>query len=158
MAFDNTDGVLYIVELRPPFQRVEIQFYPESIDDNAKGDFQSVGIVGRNHDRLQHTGGSNEIKLPIEFLSDDASREDVKEKVRFLQSLTMRDGNNGPARNVKLVFGDLFNDQIWVITDAPVKWSHFDRNANNLPIRAKMTLTMRLDPRTNLTISDWRNL
>jgi len=156
MGFNNTQGKLYIVELVSPFDRVEIQFVPRELVPTRRAKLSRIGIVGRNNDLLHYTGGSDTLALALDFVSDEENREDVIQKVDFLKSLAMKDGNKGGFRNVKLVMGDLFRNEIWAIESVVPSLSHFDDDNNYLPIRASVVVNLILDPKTNRLIKDVR--
>lgn len=156
MAITTTGGNLYIVELEEPNERLEIQFVPENITTPRNANLKSVSIVGRNNDLLQYTGGQETLQMTLNFLADDDLREEVIKKVAWLKSLTMKDGNKGVYRNVKLVMGDLFKNEIWAVSSVEPTLSHLDDEHNYLPLRAVVVVKMILDPKTNLLFSDVR--
>lgn len=153
----TTKGELYLVELVDPFERLEIQFVPRELDMPRKADLAKMRVIGRNNDLLHYTGGSNTLKLPLEFYSDDDNQyEDVIAKVNWLQSLAMKDGFNGPYRNVKLVFGDVFRYEIWAVESVDPKIMDFMDDGQWRPLRATVNVSLILDPITNLLINDVR--
>jgi len=156
MGFNTTLGRLYLLELEEPFERLELQFVPGELSMNRQADLKQIAIVGRNNNLLQYTGGSDTLNLPIEFYSDSEFRDDVISKVNWLQSLAMSDGNNGPYRNVKLVFGNLFRNEIWAVSSVSPVLSHFDDKYNFLPLRATVEIRLILDPKTNLLFDQVR--
>lgn len=156
MSFTTTQGKIYLLELEEPFQRLELQFVPGELRMNRQADLKTIAIVGRNNNLLQYTGGSDTLNLPMEFYSDSQLRDDVISKVNWLQSLAMKDGNDGVYRNVKLVFGDIFRHEIWAVSSVAPVISHFDDEYGYLPLRAKVDVKLILDPLTNLLFEDVR--
>ena len=94
--------------------------------------------------------------LALNFLADDDAREDVIKKVAWLKSLTMKDGGSGLYRNVILVMGDLFKDEVWCVSAVEPSFSHFDDDHAWLPLRAAVTVKFILDPESNRSFSDVR--
>jgi len=152
----TTGGSLYIIELAEPYERMEIQFVPETISVPRNANLKSVSIVGRNNDILQYTGGGENLQVTFDFLSDDEHREEVVKKVAWLKSLTMKDGNSGIYRNVMLIMGDLFQNEIWAVSSVEPSFSHFDDEHNWLPLRASVVVKMIRDPLGNLLFADVR--
>lgn len=156
MAYNTTNNELFLVELAAPYQRLPIQFVPDDIITPRQAYIHQVNIVGRNNDLLRYSGGNDTFRLNLDFLSDEENRQDVISKVAWLKSLAMNDGNRRGIRNVKMVMGDLFRYEVWIVRRVTPKMTHFDNNNGWLPLRAKVTLDMVLDPARNLLISDVR--
>lgn len=135
---------------------MEIQFVPE-MDNNRSARLNQVAIVGRNDDLLQYTGGQETLTLNLEFYGSENVEAEVTAKINWLKSLTMNDGYAGAFRNVKLVFGKLFQTQVWAIRDVQAKPTHFDADNDWLPLRATVTVQLILDPDKNRYINDVRN-
>lgn len=155
MAFSTTLGQCFIVDV-VDLSQIEIQFVPPEFSQPRKADLNGAKIIGRNHERLFYTGGRDTLSMVLDFYSDTENRTDVIEKIEWLRSLTMNDGNNGSFRNVKIVFGELFLYHIWAISDVTPVMSHFDSENGFLPMRAQVTLKFILDPDKNLLLSDVR--
>ena len=156
MKFNTTDDRIYLVETAYPFQRVAFQFMPEDLSWNRAAKIQSIAVVGRNNDLYQYTGGTDTMKFTVDFFSDTKSRRDVIAKVDFIKSLAMSDGGFGPARNVKLIMGQLTRKEVWIVSSVDVKMSNFDITHNYLPIRATVSIKLILDPNKNRRIQDVR--
>lgn len=156
MNFSTTENQIFIVELQEPFERLEVQFVPKDIPWSRNANLSAVEVVGRNHPKYHFTGGEDQVGLQLDFYSDEENREDVLRKVRWLQSLTYNDGYNAPARNVKIVFGRLFQKEIWAVANVNAVLSSFNSNYGMLPQRAMVDITFKLDPKTNLRLSDVR--
>lgn len=153
----TTNCELYIVELAEPFSEMEIQFVPPTIGTSRDARLQNVAIVGRNDDLVHYIGGSETLNLELEFYADEKIKELVYDKVNWLKSLTMNDSNRSKIRNVKLVFGDLFKYQVWIVKSVKPTFSNFSQKDNWLPLRAKVQLSLQLDTQKNRYIKDARN-
>jgi hypothetical protein len=158
MGLSTTNQQLFIVEMSPPFSKVEIQFVPPSVKNPRSATLQDVVIVGRNDDLVQYVSGKESLTLNLDFLADNPGREDVYEKVNWLKSLTMNDGYSGKFRNVKIVWGKMFKNLVWVIKSVSPDFSDFDDQQGWLPIRAQVVVEFQLDPVKNTHIEDVRNL
>jgi len=156
MAFDTTDGLLYITEVDPPFESLRLQFVPNDFTWNRQGNYSEVVVVGRNHPRYHFIGGKDTIGIQLDFYSDEEGRDDVYRKVRWLQSLIYNDGSFGHVKHIKLTFGDMFKGQQWVVKSANAKMSHFNKFYGMMPQRALVDLVLDQDVVNNLTRADVR--
>ncbi len=155
--FNTTKSELYIVELRPPFQRCMIQFVPENISNPRKANLQDVVIVGRNNEMMQYVSGSENMTLNLDFYSDDVERKDVIKTINWLKSLTYNDGAPGSYRNVRVIFGELFKNDVWVIDSVDPDMSIFDAENGWLPVMAKVKVSFKLDTQRNINLNDVRD-
>lgn len=153
----TTNKELYIVETVEPFSSLEIQFVPQEISNSRDAKLQTFTVVGRNDDLMHYISGSEKLDLTLEFMSEEANREDVYKKINWLKSLTMNDGYAGKYRNVKLIFGDLFKNHIWVIKTVAPKMTHLSQEHKWLPLRAVVQINLILDPEKNRYIDDVRD-
>jgi hypothetical protein len=156
-TFTTTLERVSLVELSPPFERLNFQFMPEGITWKRDAQIQSVAIVGRNNPVHQYIGGTDSLNFSLSFHSDEENREDVKRKVDWLKSLAMSDAGFGPARKVRLVMGKFYNNETWLIKGVSVSYKNIDQRFDFLPLQATVQLSLMLDPETNRTISDVRN-
>lgn len=157
LAVSTTLQRLFIVETSEPFSTMEIQFVPPTIGNSRDARLNTVAIVGRNDDILHYSGGSESLKLELDFYAGEDVKENVIDKINWLKSLTMNDGYSGAFRNVKLVFGKLFLNEVWAIKSVDSSMSHFSEKNSWLPLRAKVQLALQLDPEKNRYIEDVRN-
>lgn len=158
LGVNTTNGKCYIVELRPPYQKLEIQFVPEEFNLSSTADEAKIQVVGRNNPLIHYTGGNDKLSLTLDFYSDEENRKDVLTRVNWIKSLRMSDGSYGPKRNISLVFGDLFRKEIWSVSNVKVKLQHLDGDFNFMPRQAYVDLELTLDPKSNLRIDDVRNI
>jgi len=157
MANSTTNKELYIVETSEPFSSLEIQFVPPQINNSRDAKLQTFTVVGRNDDLMHYISGSEKLDLELDFLSNEENRKDVYEKINWLKSLTMNDGYAGKIRNVKLVFGELFKNHIWIIKTVNPKMTNLSQPHGWMPLRASVTINLILDPEKNRYIEDVRN-
>lgn len=158
LGVNTTGGKCYIVELRPPYQRLEMQFIPVGMKIVSSATNAKIEVVGRNNPLHHYTGGDDKLTFKLEFYSDVLDRDDVIKRCRWLQSLRYNDGNNGPKRNVKVVMGDMFKKEIWIVDTVTLDMANFDADKGFRPRIASVDMALSLDPVKNLTINDVRNL
>lgn len=150
-----TGGQLYIVGLKT-LQKLEIQFVPSELNYVRNASIEEIAIVGRNHPHHQYTGGSTRLDFQLDFYSKEESREDVIKKCRWLESLTCNDGYQSPPERVRLVFGKLFRNEVWVVKKVTYKLNNFHKPGGFLPLQAYVDISLSLDTPRNLTINDIR--
>ena len=148
---------LYIVAIdSPDVERLAIQYTPLEISYNRKANVAAVAIVGRNEDLHQYTGGSTSMSLSLDFFAIEADRSDAKRKIKWLESMLYSDENRAPSR-LKIVFGQLFRDEIWILTDISVKYSVFEPANGFLPRYAVADCNFVRDTEFDLTGGKIRN-
>lgn len=155
----TTDNKLYIVELKSPFERLEIQFMPNEVPISRRANISDVQVVGRNNPLRHHTGGDKSLVLNLDFYSEEDDRQDVLRKVYWLESLTYNNGANGPARTVKLVWGrQLFRKEIWLVNSVDIILSNFHSRYDMVPIQAQVSIELKIDTETqDVVFEDVRN-
>lgn len=156
MAYNLTEGKIYFVELVAPFERLELQFVPETISNPREADISEVAIVGRNLPKTQHTGGRETLAMRLDFYSDEENRQDVKRKVDWLKSLTYNGGASGPARKVKLIWGDLYKKETWVVKSVRPEYSNFSNMYGMLPQQAYVDIVLMRDEKQNISLQNAR--
>lgn len=154
--FTTTDHDCYILETEEPFERLEIQFVPNEISTPREANLTEIMVVARNNPKYHYINGKDTLRMQVEFYSDERGRTDVIRKVQWLKSLTMNNGFQGGLRNVKIVFGELFPNEVWLLKSVRPTLSHFDGEAGFLPLRARVDLEFVLDPVKNNLITDVR--
>jgi len=134
----------WIVSLEEGGRRLAIQYVPNEFLWTRKPAISEVQIVGRNVPKHHYTGGKKELKFELDFYSVVEERDDVIEKVRWLESLTYNDGPSADIERVKVIFGTLYKDEVWVIQDVESNIQFFEKE-NFLPQQAFVNLTLLLD-------------
>jgi hypothetical protein len=154
IGLNTTQGRLYLITERT-LEKLEIQFIPPSINIERNANYATFQIVGRNTPQYQFLGGETRLPLSLDFYADDEFRRDVELKCKWLEALCAYDGKK-PAQRVKLIFGDLFKEEMWVVQSVKYTFNLFDRVYGFRPRLGKCDLVLGLDPTTNLTWADIR--
>lgn len=165
--FGTTDHACWILDMNPKIharELLEIQFLPESITGSRTSNLKNIKVVGRNNPFVHYTGGTETITLPLEFYSDTDFHDDVKRKIDWLRSLTIKDETFGYS-TVKVVMGGdnkgPFRWEVFVVKSVQYTMSHFEGEFNFLPLRAKCTLQLQVvgsgDGSDDVTFNDLRN-
>lgn len=151
-----TGGNLYFVSIKDPNDKLEIQFVPPELSITRTPDISEIKIVGRNNPLYQYASGTTELSFELDFYADEESREDVIRKCRWLESFTFNDGYENPPSQIKLVYGSLFRNEVWIIKRVDYRLSQFHKEKGYLPQQAYARITLALDPKFNLKIEDVR--
>jgi len=151
----TTRGLMYFVGVTS-LEKLEIQFVPANIRTTRQGDVQAVEIVGKNNPNYQYTSGETLVRMDLSFHAEDQNREDVITKCRWLEALVYNEGLEDPPERVKLVWGDLYRDEVFTVKSVDYKLSQFNREAGALPCQATVNIVLALDPVENRRRSDLR--
>lgn len=159
MNISTTDGNLSIVELQPPFERLDFQFVPDILKWERTGNWVNVPITGRNNSKKHLTGGEDKLSFQLDF---NAMFEEDKQlciqKISWLQSLTAMDGYAGGARNVKLVWGmsAIFRHKIWIVRRVSSALSYFHSAFGYDPMQVLIDVDLEMNPTENRRLDDIR--
>lgn len=147
---------LYLVAIdTPEIERLQFQYSPRDIKYDRNAQVTDIGIVGRNDNLHQYVTGSTTLRFDLDFYSLEASRQDVKRKIKWLESQLYSEGERPPSR-IKIIFGDLFKDEIWIMTVCSATYSNFEPVSGWLPLYATASLTFVRDTEFDLTATDIR--
>jgi len=100
-------------------------------DRNAR--IVSHQVAGRNMESLHFVGGSKTMDLVMDFVPEIESREDLLYKVSWLESLTYNEGFKSPPPRIRLLFGGVIEEQLWVVQKVTPKLSLFNRQHDLRP-------------------------
>lgn len=149
----TTQGRLYFIALQSR-ERLDIQYVPDDLTIDRSPSIADVAVIGRNNPVHHYSSGKTSLKLQLDFYAEEEDRQDVIRKCRWLESLGYSDGLSRPPEQIKLVFGDLFRDEIWIVKKVSYKLSNFNKEYGFLPQQAYVDVSLALDPKTNLRIKD----
>lgn len=151
----TTEGRLYFINV-DTLEKLEIQFVPEELSDMRTADLAPVKIVARNIPKYHHIGGDRRVSLELDFHASEENRRDVMRKVSWLKELTYNDKGKKPPANVKLVFGEMFKDEVWVVAAVVPRYSQFDKAYGFLPRQAYVRIDLLEDIPANVGLNDIR--
>lgn len=149
----TTEGKCYFVAIRS-LEKLEIQYFPEELAFTRKSDTQAVQVVGRNNPFYHYTAGETLLSLELDFHAEREDRRDVLEKCKWLEALAYNNDYPDPPEQVKLVFGEVFKDEVWVVKDVSYSLTNFDKLYGLMPKQAKATVSLALDMKDNYKRSD----
>lgn len=155
----TVDGSIFLLELSPPFERLEFQFMPPEWNWDRIPKTVQVPIVGRNHAKKQLTGGEDSLIFTLDFNSlYEHDKQLCMKKLAWLQSLTYNDSYEAPVRNVKLAWGtvDMFRNKIWYVSYVKGRASQFHSEFGYAPQQLAVDIKLELDPEENLRINQIR--
>ena len=143
--FNTTQQRLYFILVSSPESRLYIQFVPPELNIQRNSSVQAVQIVGRNNPLYQYTAGEKLLSFQLDFYADEESKMDVINNCKWLEALTYNEGYSKPPERVKLVWGDLFQDELWIVKTVNYKLSLFDKEKGFLPRQAYVDISLALD-------------
>lgn len=160
-TISTTDNQIFLHELQPPFERLQIQFVPDELNWGRMGNWANVPIVGRNNSRKHLTGGEDSLSFALDFNGMfEEDKQYCMRSMAWLQSLTYTDGFIGPARNVKLAWGQtsMFRHKIWIVKSVNAKMSDFHSRFGMNPMQLVLDVVLELDPVENTRLNEVRIL
>jgi hypothetical protein len=139
---------LYIVSLTQPNEgdsadRLEIQFVPNELSYKRDSKLSTIDVIGRENPLRHWSGGDTSLDLQLDFYTEAENRQDVMKKVRWLQSLTYKN-EQGIVPRVKLVWGDMFLEEVWYIASLGIKLDNFHPQYNWIPCQALIDLSLQI--------------
>lgn len=145
----TTKKKLYLTALSS-LNRLELQFVPDSMQLTRSAEYGKIQVVGRNNPLHHYTTGSTNMNLNFDFIAGTESREDVKERCRWLESLAYNESYEEPPERIRLTFGKLFRPtDIWLVTNVQITYTQFDQLNDFEPFQATVSLQLALDSELN---------
>jgi hypothetical protein len=135
---------IYIIGITS-LKRLGIRFMPAGVKLSSLPNTNDVFVVGRNNPDTQIPSGQDTLYFTLDFIAEEASMDDVRDKCNWLRSLRYTKGPNEPQERVKIVWGSLFNKEVWVVKNVVINYDHFMRNFNGLPKRAEVEILLGFD-------------
>lgn len=151
-----TEGALYFIEV-DTLERLDIMFVPDELNLARSPNVPNLQVIGKNLPDYQYTGGETTLQLRLDFFAEQENRRDVIVKCKWLESLQYNNGFKSPPSKIKLIFGDLFRDDLWIVKGTTFKFSLFNKQYGYMPQQAYVDITLALDPDTDLSSDDIRN-
>jgi hypothetical protein len=136
-------NTFYIVDTAPDGGKLEIRYLPTEVNFKRDASVATIEVAGSNNAPLQWTGGQSSVSFTVGFYSEEEGRQDILQKVDWLESLTYADASgNVPA--VLLVFGQMYEGFVFALRSVSTKFENFNRSVA-APIQAQVTLDFALD-------------
>lgn len=148
-------GRIFIINLQT-LERREAQYIPNRLIWDRKVQEGDIVVAGRNHPVYHYITGQENLKIRFDYTPTEETRRDALEKFLWIKSLTYNDGFKRPRPRVRIVFGDIFKKEIWVVDSVEGDLSLFNKAASLLPGLVYIDVNFKLDPRQNVHISDVR--
>lgn len=114
-------------------EKLYFQNIPLTLDYDPQTSLVALPSFGRNITDYQFTGAEDVLKFDLSWYGDSITRDDVIKKCKWLEALSKDDGTGNGIHTVKLVFGDMYQDAIWVMKSAQYTMSLFNRQFGMLP-------------------------
>ena len=157
MATPSQKELLYFLAIDTPnVERLKVQYMPKAISYSRSANIQRVDIVGRNDKLNQYKGGDTSLSFSLDFYAIEEGFEDAKRNINWLKSMTYSNQDAPPSR-IKIVLGDVFDNEVWVLKSVGVKYSNFQPANGWLPRYATAKLSFVLDTSFDLFAEQIRN-
>lgn len=147
LTFSTTQKKCWIVNIKEPTERLEIQFDVRSIKVNRSIQMNDIAIIGRNNPFHHFTGGSTEYSFSLDLYADTEDLTDVMKRVKLIESWTYNEDFTNGVPSLKLIYGNLFanDDSTFVLSSFSYDLSHFDSEKEFMPKRANIEITLSLE-------------
>lgn len=116
--------------------------------ESGGAEYESHKCLGRSVPQPHYMGGKERtLELPIVYTMEAFTRDDVKENVRWLQSLAYPDYNDDDELSlaphpVVVVQGQLYSQDLWIVRDYNIRWGDALDPISQLPSEATITLSL----------------
>ncbi len=154
-TFSTTEELLYLVNVQTPSERVKIQFFPNELPFERMPKVNDIDIIGRNNPLNHYTGGATSFNLTLDFYGESDDLKDVMQRINMVLSWTYNEKGKG-IPTIKVIWGDLFKDEVWVIKKCSYRLLQFDKRNAAMPRQAYMDLTFSLDTNNDKKAGDIR--
>lgn len=117
-----------------PAVSLVIQNRPNELRIEPTSTWAAVKSMGRNNPFYFYTGGEDTISFDISWYSvDKENLDDVVNKCRLLESWTRSNGYSAgpPVLNIQWGASGLFEDDLFILTDASYTLTHFQNSARS---------------------------
>jgi hypothetical protein len=140
------------------YKSYPIQWVPKALEYSPESEFTAIASPARNNP-LYHYGGSEDtLNFEIEWLANNARREDVIQNCRNLEALTKNNGSEEGVHPVRLVWGKddkLFGNSLaganyWLLVNAKYTLTDFHKPNAMYPTIATQTITLKRITENNL--------
>lgn len=153
----NTINQPYLIDMETG-KTLMFQSVPTELMYSSGITWVTIASAGRNNPLYQYTGAEDSIAFTLSWYAEEESRQDVLTKCKWLESLGKNDGYDNKPHRIKLVFGKLFSDAIWIVSSADYKISMFNRLKGMLPTLAMQEVILKRVMITNRTTNQIRKL
>lgn len=146
----KTAAPVFIVNLETK-EYIKLHFVPLEVEWESKSNIAAIASIGRNNPFYHFTGGEDTINLELDWHAYDNARQSAIGAANTLKAWSRNDGYKKGLPRIKLIFGNLFRDHVFIIAAAPYKMSLFQRNRGMMPAQVNQTLTLKKVTMSNET-------
>lgn len=150
---NSKPGQPYFIDL-VNLERLFLQTIPQELNYGPEATFVAIASAGRNNPLYHWVGGEDKLEFTISWYGDQEDRRDVIAKCKWLEALTRNNGYEEKPHNVQFIFGDLFRDAKWIVTNASYKLSNYNRQFGMLPQLAFQEICLKRVSELNRTRQD----
>lgn len=150
-GFSTTKGRVKFVS-EDDFSELEIQFFPTDLQETRNIRDEDINSVGRNTGSVEYIGGSDNLSLTLNIISEVREGKDVVDRVNWLRSFTYSDIDAKPKR-LYIIYSEVTKNKLYVVRNLSVSygqrvWKNFN------PREATISLTLLESYDKDLTATD----
>lgn len=162
---NNVNGVRMVNKIGQPYlldlvtlERVVFQSIPKDMKYKPEAVWLSVPSAGWNNPRYNYTGGEDVLNFSITWYSDEAGKQDVMRKLKWIESLSRNNGFDEKPHKVQFIMGSLFTYATWIVASAEYSLDQFDRTAGMMPRFASQEITLKRVTEINRSRTDIQSI
>lgn len=103
-----------------------LQGLPDELDYNPSPTWATISIPGRNAPWYTYVGSEDVLTLEISWYAKQENLKDVIAKCRWIEALTKADSYDDPPHRCRLKWGELFSEELWIVSSASYRLKNFD--------------------------------
>lgn len=153
----NKTGQPYILDL-VTLEYVVFQSIPKELKVKPEARWFAVPSAGWNNDRYQYTGGEDVVSFTITWYSNEASKQDVIRKIKWIESLCRNNGFDEKPHKLQFCIGQVFRDAQWILWSTEYSLDQFDRTAQMMPKYASQEIVLKRVTKTNRSTTDIQSI
>lgn len=134
--------VMFLVNLET-LEKIAIQFVPTEMRWETDSSWVVIPTVGRNNPFYHYTGSEQTLTFQLDWNAQVENRTDVIKACRWVEDLSRADGYDSPPPRVRVIFGNLFEDYVFIVEKAPFKMSLFHAAYGMMPTQAYQEITLK---------------
>ena len=138
----KTAAPVFIVNLETK-EYIKLHFVPLEVQWEAKSNVAAIASIARNNPFYHFTGGEDTINLDLDWHAYDVDRQSAIGAANTLKAWSRNDGYKKGLPRIKLIFGEIFRDHVFIITGANYRMSLFQRQKGMRPAQVTQSLTLK---------------
>lgn len=136
-----TKAEIYIVNMETG-EKVRVMFVPLLLEWESTSNLAPIATLGRNNPFYHYTGGEDKLSFELDWLATDKAKTAAINACNKLKSWSKNNSYKKPPPRIKLIFGTLFSNHIFLIADASYNMAMFQGTHRMLPAQCYQTIEL----------------